>query len=109
MLFMGLIRLPSETPTDRIMIVSGPAGSATSFSSRTIRLRFDHGAWETHEVPTNPADLGNTPHRMHYLLDDGLIERIRNAEHLTIEVSFRDYGVRQFEFNVTGLQWEADP
>jgi hypothetical protein len=74
-----------------------------SFGGCTVSIKFDEGKIEQFSA-VGPSD-GSTnflflqPYKR-------LVERLRKAKRVIIEVEFYQEGLRQLDFDVTGLNWK---
>lgn len=75
----------------------------TSIDGGTARIRFDSGQPKTYSW-VGPSD--NSHDVIFFNSEKSIINNLKKAKKIVVEVEFYSAGNRQIEFNVDGLKWQ---
>ncbi len=99
----GIITLRDSKKFGKNAIFSVTKGQMPCFMECKINVKFDNGAITSFNASS--ADDGSS--ELVFIRNyQRFLTNLKNAKKVIIEASFFQEGMKQFEFDVSGLQWE---
>lgn len=97
------IRQSSHHGTDAILTITEGQMMCPSYQGCSATVRFDNGRAETLRL-NGPND--NSSEAVFVAGAKGFVARLKKAKHLVVEKTLYQAGNPQFEFDVSGLEWD---
>lgn len=92
----------NKTGNDVFVKVSKGQFMVTSYEDKSIRVKFDDGK----PIAYNIVGAADGSSDLFFFRNTGkLIQKIKASKKMMIECEFYNEGIRQIEFNVSGLNW----